>query len=47
MIHLTVIYLSDGILTDKKQAVFWIRKIYKNGFEKAKEFWDDKMLYEH
>lgn len=38
---------GEGTLTDKKQAAYWIKKAYENGYEDAKLIWDDYELYKY
>jgi TPR repeat protein len=40
-------YNGEGTLTDKKTAASWIKLSYENGFEKAKETWDDLELWKY
>jgi len=37
-------YKGEGTLTDKKQAKYWMKKSYENGYERAEKFWNDNEL---
>ncbi len=38
---------GEGVPLDKKQAVFWIRKAYENGVDKAIGFWEKNELWKY
>ena len=41
-------YLNgEGTLIDKKQAAYWIKKSYENGFDQAKEYWNEYELWKY
>jgi len=43
----TMYYNGEGTLIDKKQAAYWIKKSYENGFEKAKKVWNENELWKY
>lgn len=40
-------YVGEGTSADMKQAACWIKKAYENGFENAKDFWEEKELWQY
>jgi len=38
---------GEGTLTDKKLSAFWIKKSYDNGYDEAKEFWEEYELWKY
>ena len=40
-------YFGVGTSADMKQAACWIKKAYENGIENAKDFWEEKELWQY
>jgi clan AA aspartic protease (TIGR02281 family) len=46
--NLGLMYLGGfGVETNKKEAAHWIKKSYDNGYEKAKEVWEEYELWKY